>query len=112
MGNERITEDFVRDRFKNDPLISAIKLDEQKTPVSKGQKMFPRSKASKNLTGKSRWGGFVCPEFIVSCPPACRQTDIIVVECKADVIFHESEDGENPVSYAVDGLVLHSALAF
>ena len=33
--NERITEDFVRDHFKNDPLFSAIKLDEQKSSVAK-----------------------------------------------------------------------------
>ena len=89
MGNERITEDFVRDRFKTDPLFSAIKLDEQKASVAKAKKCL--AKASKNLTGKS---GF--PEFIISFP--ALPDDIIVVECKADVKFHKSEGGKNPSS--------------
>ena len=99
MGNERITENFVRDRFKNDPLFSAIRLDEQKTSVAKARKCL--SKSFKNLTDKS---GF--PEFIISFP--ALPDDIIVVECKAEVNFHESTDGENPVSYAVDGALHYS----
>jgi len=31
MANERITEDIVREHFKNDPLISFVKLEEQKS---------------------------------------------------------------------------------
>lgn len=100
MANERITEDFVRDHFKNDPLFSAIKLDEQKTSVAKAKRCL--AKASKNLTGK---GGL--PEFIISFP--ALPDDIIVVECKADTKFHRSTDGENPASYAVDGVLHYSA---
>ena len=70
MGNERITEDFVREHFKNDPLFSAIKLDEQKASVAKAKTCL--AKASKNLTGKR---GF--PEFIISFP--ALPDDIIVV---------------------------------
>ena len=71
MKNERITEDFVRDHFKNDPLFSAIRLDEQKPSVAKAKRCL--AKASKNLTGK---GG--SPEFIISFP--ALPDDIIVVE--------------------------------
>lgn len=100
MKNERITEDFVRDHFKNDPLFNAIKLDEQKPSVAKAKRCL--AKASKNLTGK---GG--SPEFIISLP--ALPDDIIVVECKADAKFHRSDDGEYPASYAVDGVLHYSA---
>lgn len=100
MKNERITEDFVRDHFKNDPLFSAIRLDEQKPSIAKAKRCL--AKASKNLTGK---GG--SPEFIISFP--ALPDDIIVVECKADPKFHKSDDGQYPASYAVDGVLHYSA---
>lgn len=98
--NERITEDFVRNHFKNDPLFSAIKLDEQKSSVAKARACL--TKASKNLTGK---GGF--PEFIISFP--ALPDDIIVVECKADSKFHKSNDSKSPALYAVDGALHYSS---
>ena len=97
--SERITEDIVRNHFKNDSLFDVIKLDEQKTTVSKAMKCL--STASKKLTHKS---GF--PEFIISFPDL--PDDIIVVECKADTKFHESSERTKPSEYAVDG-VLHYA---
>lgn len=100
MKNERITEDFVRDHFKNDPLFKAIKLDEQKPSVAKARQCL--AKASKNLTGK---GG--SPEFIISFP--ALPDDIIVVECKADAKSHKSADGQNPAAFAVDGALHYSA---
>jgi type I restriction-modification system DNA methylase subunit len=100
MPNERITEDYVRDHFKNDPLFSAIKLDEQKTTVGKAKACLVN--ASKALTGK-----IGSPEFIISFP--ALPDDIIVVECKADSKFHESADGENPATHAVDGALHYSA---
>lgn len=100
MGNERITEDRVRDHFKNDPLFSAIKLDEQKASVAKAKRCL--STASKKMTGK---GG--SPEFIISFP--ALPDDIIVVECKADSKFHKSENGDAPADFAVDGALHYSA---
>lgn len=100
MGNERITEDLVRHHFKNDPLFSAIKLDEQKPSVAKAKKCL--AKASKNLTGK-----IGSPEFIITFP--ALPDDIIVVECKADAKFHQSDDGQQPASFAVDGALHYSA---
>lgn len=100
MNNERITEDFVRAHFKDDPLFSAIKLDEQKASVAKAKGCL--AKASKKLTGK---GGY--PEFIITFP--ALPDDIIVVECKADGKFHKSDDGAYPASYAVDGALHYSA---
>lgn len=100
MPNERITEDYVRSRFKNDPLFSAIKLEEQKTSVAKAKQCL--AQASKNLTGK-----IGSPEFIITFP--AMPDDIIVVECKASTKFHQSPDGENPASFAVDGALHYSA---
>jgi type I restriction-modification system DNA methylase subunit len=100
MANERITEDFVRDHFKNDPLFNVIKLDEQKTSVAKAKACL--SKASKNLTGKAG-----SPEFIISFP--ALPDDIIVVECKADAKLHRSEGQDSPATHAVDGALHYSA---
>lgn len=100
MKNERVTEDFVRDWFKNDPLFNAIRLDEQKASVAKARACL--AKASKNLTGK-----IGSPEFIISFP--ALPDDIIVVECKADAKFHKSDAGDNPAAFAVDGALHYSA---
>lgn len=100
MKNERITEDFVRAHFKNDPLFGAIRFDEQKTSLSKAKSCL--SKASKNLTGK-----LGSPEFIVSFP--ALPDDIIVIECKADAKSHRSKLGDDPCGYAVDGALHYSA---
>lgn len=99
MKNERITEEFVRDHFKGDPLFTAIKLDEQRPSVAKARRCL--AKASKNMTGK---GG--SPEFIISIP--ALPDDIIVVECKADAKFHSSGDGSSPAQFAVDGVLHYS----
>ena len=99
MPNERITEDFVRDRFKNDPLFKVIKFEEQKTKVSKAKKCL--SVASKNQTGREGH-----PEFIITFPAI--PDSIILVECKADIKFHESPNRSIPKDYAVDG-ALHYA---
>lgn len=100
MKNERITEDFVRNHFKNDPLFGAIRLDEQKTSLAKAKSCL--AKASKNLTGK-----LGLPEFIISFP--ALPDDIIVVECKADAKAHRSKLGDDPAGYAVDGALHYSA---
>lgn len=100
MTNEKITEDLVRDHFKNDPLFSAIKLDEQKSSVVKARRCL--ATASKNLTGK---GG--SPEFIITFP--ALPDEVIVVECKADTKYHESADRDCPASYAVDGVLHYSS---
>jgi len=100
MPNERLTEDFVREHFKRDPLYKVIKFEEQKTTISKAKQCLAH--ASKNKTGKR---GF--PEFIISFP--ALPDDIIVVECKASTHFHESTGRDNPTDYAVDGALHYSS---
>lgn len=97
--NERITENFVRDHFKNDPLFSTIKLEEQKSYTKRVTDL---------LLGASKSGkGIGKPEFIVSFP-AGNMDYMLVIECKADASKHQSKNLDNAKDYAVDG-VLHYA---
>ena len=101
MANERITEDIVRSHFKEDALFSSIKWEEQKSSLKRVQELLKGESK-----GKGRGNGY--PEFILSFPT--NSSYIIVVECKAKVSDHESVNRDNPVKYAVDG-VLHYAKA-
>jgi len=105
MANERITENIVRELFRDNKyyeIDNNITIEEQKSEIQRVKKLL--SKSSKKGTGK---GGY--PEFIVT---SSLDTDfIIVVECKANIKDHESKDYPNnadAVKYAVDG-VLHYA---
>lgn len=101
MVNERITEGFVRDHFKNDALFASIKWEEQRSCTNRIQELL-RGESK----GKGRGNGY--PEFILSFPT--NSSYIVVVECKALVTFHESTNRDDAVKYAVDG-VLHYAKA-
>ena len=94
MPNEAITEDIVREHFKNDPLFDQIVLEEK---ASKNKTVKECLKdASKNKSGKV---GF--PDFIISFP--AFPDDLIVIECKAEIKQHKSKDDSKPKEYAVDG---------
>lgn len=101
MANERITEDIVRQHFKDDALFSSVKFEEQKSSNKRIVEL---------LKGKSKNGGSGDgkPEFIISFPT--NSNYIIVVECKAKPHYHESNERNNAKDYAVDG-VLHYAKA-
>ena len=101
MANERITEDIVRQHFKDDALFSSVKFEEQKSSNKRIVEL---------LKGKSKNGGSGDgkPEFIISFPT--NSNYIIVVECKAKPQYHESKNRDNAKDYAVDG-VLHYAKA-
>ncbi|MBN2396395.1 MAG: N-6 DNA methylase [Candidatus Atribacteria bacterium] len=100
MTNERITENIVREKLRvleyynneND-----IRVEEQKSEIEAVKKLL--QKASK--TGGKGKGA---PEFIISS--ASTPDFLIIIECKADVRNHESGRRNQPVQYAVDG-VLH-----
>ena len=101
MANERLTEELVRDHFKNDALYKSVKWEEQKSS---------NKAISQLLVGKSKTGGKGngAPEFIISFPSDSRY--LIIVECKANPSFHESSKRNKIKDYAVDG-VLHYAKA-
>ncbi|PKL72578.1 methyltransferase [Candidatus Kuenenbacteria bacterium HGW-Kuenenbacteria-1] len=97
MKNERDTENIVRDHFKkySDDII----LEEQSSKNLKIQKLL--NTASKSGNGK----GF--PEFIIQYK---NNSDLlIVVECKFDILKHQSETKKEAKDYAVDGVLLYSS---
>ncbi|MFH1562587.1 MAG: N-6 DNA methylase [Nitrospirota bacterium] len=97
--NERITENIVREHFKNDPLFSSIKLEEQKSYSKRIVELLQSASKSGKGIGK--------PEFIISFPTA-NMDYLIVIECKAACSAHRSADLDKPKDFAVDG-VLHYA---
>jgi hypothetical protein len=101
MGNERITENFFRkfvlkDKFYKD---EKIVFEEQLSKDIKVAKLLKN--ASKSGNGK----GY--PEFVIQFKE--NPDFIIVVECKADTKFHESNDRNKYKDYAVDGALLYSS---
>ncbi|MGI9461666.1 MAG: HsdM family class I SAM-dependent methyltransferase [Alphaproteobacteria bacterium] len=97
--NERITEGIVRDRFKNDPLSSRIKIEEQKS------NNIHIANLLKNASKSGAGHGY--PEFIISFPDG-NSNCLIIVECKASRKAHESKNRNDPANFAVDG-ALHYA---
>lgn len=101
MANERITEDIVRQHFKLDRMFSDIKLEEQMSSESRIQKYLENASKCGNGIGK--------PEFILSFKMPSLSNLIIVVECKANIIKHESKFRNRHSEYAVDGALLYSS---
>ena len=97
MANERITEDIVRDHFKNDPLYDVIKVEEQKSNNKNIMDLLKNASKSGKGIGK--------PEFIITFP-SVNSDYLMVIECKADVTKHQSKNLTNIKDCAVDG-VLH-----
>lgn len=97
--NERITENIVREHFRNDALFNEVEIEEQKSKNPIIDKLLKT--ASKGGTGK----GY--PEFIISY--GNNPDFLIVVECKADIKFHESKNKKEYGRYAVDGVLLYAS---
>jgi len=101
MANERITENFFREfvfqdeSYKNNKII----FEEQSSKNIKIDKLLKN--ASKSGSNK----GY--PEFIIQFKE--NPDFIIVVECKADIKFHESKNRDKYKDYAVDGALLYSS---
>lgn len=100
MTNERNTENIVRDHFKNDPLFSVIKWEEQKSMNKRVVEL---------LVGASKWWKWAGkPEFLVTFPQG-NMDYLIVIECKAKTSDHTAKDGKwDTAKYAVEW-VLHYA---
>jgi type I restriction-modification system DNA methylase subunit len=102
MSNERVTENFVRDKFRElgfyDP-DNGVRVEEQKSEIKKIKNLL--SKAS-----KSKKANIGYPEFIITSE--LDPNFVIIVECKANTKNHCSKTYDKPKEYAVDG-VLHYA---
>ena len=103
MANERKTENLVRDELRRLDyynLESTTRVEEQKSEIESVKRLLKT--ASK--TGK---GGKGAPEFIVSNNG--NPDFLVVIECKADSKHHESINRDNPVNYAVDGVIHYAS---
>nr|BAV59369.1 modification methylase [Candidatus Endomicrobium sp. MdMp-027] len=98
--NERKTEDIVREHFKNDVCCKKNKiiLEEQTSENPLIAKLL------KNASEYGKAGGK--PDFIIQYKD--NTNFLIVIECKAGIKNHISREGNNCVSYAVDGVKLYS----
>lgn len=101
MANERITENLVRDILRDLKYYDDedTQIEEQKSQIEEVKKLL--KEASK--TGK---GGIGAPEFIIST--SATPDFLIIFECKAEPKFHESQNRDKPVEYAVDGALHYS----
>jgi type I restriction enzyme M protein len=97
MANERKTETIVRNHFSK--YLSDIEIEEQKSDVIKIDKLL--KSASKKGSGK----GY--PEFLIQYK--LNSDLLIVIECKADIKKHESENRDKYSEYSVDGVLLYAS---
>lgn len=97
--NERETENIVRQHFQKDKLFSNITLEEQSSNNPRVTKLLKN--ASKKGSGVGK------PEFIISIDD--ERDLLIVVECKADILKHESKNRDKYADYAIDGVLLYSS---
>ena len=99
--NERLTEQIVRAHFEESKRkgdCGVFHVSEQMPDNARIRRQL--AKASKSGGGEGH------PEFIVDFGE--YQDFLMVVECKADIAHHESENRDKPAAFAVDG-VLHYA---
>lgn len=101
MANERNTENLVRKLLLEQGYANNenIVIEEQSSKNPKINKLL--STASKSGNGK----GY--PEFIITFKN--DPTTLAVVECKANVKYHQSKNKDKPVQYAVDGVLLYAS---
>lgn len=97
--NERETENIVRSHFQKDDLFKTLSFEEQTSKIPKIDSLL--KSASKKGSGRGM------PEFIITTED--ERNLLIVVECKADILKHESEKRDKYADYAVDGVLLYSS---
>lgn len=97
MANERKTENIVRSHFEQ--FKDIVSIEEQSSDSSKIDKLLKT--ASKKGSGRGK------PEFLISYKYNAEL--LIVVECKADTLKHESENRDKFSEFAVDGVLLYAS---
>ena len=101
MANEAKTSQLFRKLLKSKGYFddNDIVVEEQQSANKKISKLLQN--ASKSGSGK----GY--PDFIITCGKF--PNIVIVVECKADIKYHESETHDNYKDYAIDGSLLYAS---
>lgn len=99
--NEKITESLVRKKLEALGYYgnSNILVEEQIIQNPFINKLLP----SKSKIGKGKGK----PEFLIS--NSDNVDYLIVIECKADVKYHESKNGNQFAEYAIDGVLLYAS---
>lgn len=97
MANERKTESIVRAHFEK--FSDVLNIEEQASDNPKISKLLQTASKKGNGQGK--------PEFLITFK--ANSDLLIVVECKADIVKHESKDRDKFADYAVDGVLLYAA---
>jgi 16S rRNA G966 N2-methylase RsmD len=101
MVNEGKTEFIVRDHFMSDPLY-------KKKELTIEPKQSDNLRIKKLLKNASKiGGGNGYPDFIISVKNEFNF--LIVIECKADIRKHQSNNLDKYSEYAVDGVLLYSS---
>ena len=101
MANERITENIIRNLLRN-----AGYYDNTDIIVEEQSSNFPDiDKLLRNAS--KRGGGKGYPEFIIRSKN--NSSFVIVIECKANIKFHESSSLNKYADYAVDGAILYAS---
>ena len=97
MTNERRTESIVRSHFEQ--FKDLVEIEEQASEIPKIDKLLKT--ASKKGDGRGK------PEFLISFK---NNSDLlIVIECKADISKHGSNNKDKFSDYAIDGALLYSS---
>lgn len=106
MGNERLTENIVREL-----LFSKGYFDDETIIVEPQSSSIERISKLLKSASKSGKGNKGFPEFIISFKN--KPDEIIVIECKSSIAKHESSNKEkyfeNPKDYAVDGALWYAS---
>jgi len=97
MANERKTEAIVRKHFEI--FSDFLDIEEQSSDNPKIDKLLK--------TASKKGGGKGYPEFIITYKT--NSDLLIVIECKANTIKHESKDRDRYSEYAVDGALLYAS---
>lgn len=100
MTNERNTENIVRNLLRDKGYY-----DDDNIVVEEQSSTNPRiDKLLKSASKSGRGKGF--PEFIITF--INKPDDLIVIECKANILYHESKEKNKYKDYAVDGVLLYA----
>ncbi len=99
--NEKITENITRKK------LEAVGITEENGFLIEEQ-VIQNALIKKLLPSKTEIGsGKGRPEFLIS--KVGEKDFLIVIECKADVKFHESLNRDQSASFAVDGVLLYAS---
>jgi len=102
VANERKTEDLVEKRLRARGYYD----EHSGTVVEKQRSDVPRIGALLKTASKAGTEHPGNPEFIIHSP-SCPDF-VIVIECKASTLRHESSNRDQPAQYAVDGALHYS----